>query len=71
MKDEMSGKADLPLIKIWGPDYNMQPPASTRDDSRYPRHDPRYANLKPEEVPLGESFQETGKRVLSYWHENI
>ena len=43
----------------------------TRDDERHSGRDPRYANLRPEEVPLTESLKDTVARFLPYWHETI
>ena len=34
-------------------------------------HDPRYADLAPDELPLAESLKDTVARFLPYWHECI
>ncbi len=34
-------------VKIWRRSYDIQPPALTPDDDRYPGKDPRYAGLSP------------------------
>jgi 2,3-bisphosphoglycerate-dependent phosphoglycerate mutase len=34
-------------------------------------HDPRYASLNPEELPLTESLKDTVARFLPYWHDTI
>lgn len=47
------------------------PPELTKDDSRYPGHDPRYANLQPSELPVTESLATTIERVVPYWEEVI
>ena len=44
---------------------------STPDDPRYPGHDPRYARLTPDELPLTECLKDTVNRFLPYWHETI
>ncbi|MCE1736639.1 2,3-bisphosphoglycerate-dependent phosphoglycerate mutase, partial [Enterobacter hormaechei] len=49
----------------------ITPPDLTKDDERYPGHDPRYANLKPEELPATESLATTIERVVPYWEEVI
>ena len=41
------------------------------DDERYPGKDPRYVNLKPEEVPRTEALKDTITRFLPYWHETV
>ena len=58
-------------VKIWRRSYDVPPPALTKDDPRYPGNDPRYSNLKSEEVPLTECLKDTVARVLPCWHEVI
>jgi 2,3-bisphosphoglycerate-dependent phosphoglycerate mutase len=58
-------------VKIWRRSYDIQPPALTPDDDRYPGKDPRYASLTPEELPLTECLKDTVARTLPYWHETI
>jgi 2,3-bisphosphoglycerate-dependent phosphoglycerate mutase len=58
-------------VKIWRRSYDIQPPALTPDDERYPGRDPRYAGLRPEEVPFTECLKDTVARTLPYWHETI
>jgi 2,3-bisphosphoglycerate-dependent phosphoglycerate mutase len=55
----------------WRRGYAVRPPALSLDDERHPRFDPRYAHLKPEELPSTESLKDTLERVLPYWHEVI
>ena len=43
----------------------------TRDDERHPSHDPRYAALKPSELPDTECLKDTVARFLPLWHEQI
>jgi len=58
-------------VKIWRRSYDIQPPALTPDDDRYPGRDPRYGDLRPEEVPFTECLKDTVARTLPYWHETI
>jgi 2,3-bisphosphoglycerate-dependent phosphoglycerate mutase len=58
-------------VKIWRRSYDIPPPPLTQDDPRHPSHDRRYANLRPEELPLTESLKDTVARFLPYWHETI
>ena len=37
----------------------------------WPGRDPRYASLRPEEVPTGECLKDTVARFLPYWNEAI
>jgi 2,3-bisphosphoglycerate-dependent phosphoglycerate mutase len=58
-------------VKIWRRSYDIQPPALTLDDERYPGKDPRYAGLSAAELPLHECLKDTVARTLPYWHETI
>lgn len=46
-------------VLIWRRSYDVEPPALTADDSRFPGHDPRYASLSDDELPLTESLKTT------------
>jgi 2,3-bisphosphoglycerate-dependent phosphoglycerate mutase len=58
-------------VHIWRRSYDVQPPALAVADPRHPRFDPRYADLKEEELPCTESLKDTLNRVLPYWHNAI
>ncbi len=70
-KAEMAERHGVEQVKIWRRSYDVQPPALTADDPLYPGRDPRYADMKPEEVPLTECLKDTVERFLPYWHETI
>lgn len=58
-------------VHVWRRSYDVQPPALTADDPRFPGHDPRYALLSSEELPLAESLRDTIARVRPCWEELI
>ncbi|HLH32335.1 MAG TPA: 2,3-diphosphoglycerate-dependent phosphoglycerate mutase [Terriglobia bacterium] len=58
-------------VKIWRRSYDIRPPALAPDDERAPNRDPRYADLKPDEIPLTECLKDTVDRVLPYWQQTI
>jgi 2,3-bisphosphoglycerate-dependent phosphoglycerate mutase len=70
-KAETAEKHGMDQVKIWRRSYDIPPPVLTKDDERYPGKDPRYAGLRPEEIPLTESLKDTVARFLPYWHESI
>ena len=70
-KAETAEKHGMEQVKIWRRSYDIQPPALTKDDERYPGKDPRYVNLKPDEVPRTEALKDTVARFLPYWYETI
>jgi 2,3-bisphosphoglycerate-dependent phosphoglycerate mutase len=70
-KAETAEKFGLEQTQIWRRSYDTPPPALTRDDPRWPGNDPRYADLKPEEIPVTECLKDTVARFLPYWHGTI
>ena len=70
-KSETAEKHGEEQVLIWRRSYDIQPPALAEDDERYPDHDPRYANLASDELPLTECLKDTVERFLPYWHEAI
>ena len=58
-------------VHIWRRSYDVEPPALTADDPRFPGHDPRYASLSDDELPLTESLKTTIGRVRPCWEEFI
>ncbi len=70
-KAEMSQQYGDEQVHIWRRSYDVPPPALTSDDPRHPAHDPRYAHLKPGELPPTECLKDTVARFLPYWHDTI
>lgn len=58
-------------VKLWRRSYDVRPPALTREDPRWPGHDPRYKDLAPEDIPFTECLKDTVARFLPFWHETI
>ena len=69
-KAETSAKFGDEQVHIWRRSYDIQPPALTVDDERYPGKDPRYATLTAEELPLTECLKDTVARFLPFWHND-
>jgi 2,3-bisphosphoglycerate-dependent phosphoglycerate mutase len=70
-KDEVKEKYGEDLFKQWRRSYDVQPPALSVTDERYPGKDSRYSDLSSEELPLTESLKDTEARVMPYWKETI
>ena len=70
-KGETAAKHGEAQTKIWRRSFDIPPPPLTLDDPRHPSHDPRYKDLKPEELPLTESLKDTIARFMPYWHATI
>jgi 2,3-bisphosphoglycerate-dependent phosphoglycerate mutase len=70
-KRETAEKFGMEQVHAWRRSYDIPPPELEETDDRFPGRDPRYAGLKPEEVPRTESLKITLERVLPYWHDAI
>jgi 2,3-bisphosphoglycerate-dependent phosphoglycerate mutase len=58
-------------VAIWRRSYAIAPPALSRDDDRFPGHDPLYKDVTVADLPLGESLKDTVDRFLPYWQRII
>ena len=58
-------------VKIWRRSFTVPPPALNPEDPRAPHFDPLYAHIPKQILPLSESLQTTGVRVLPYFYDNI
>lgn len=70
-KAETAERHGAEQVKLWRRSYDVRPPALRPDDERNPARDPRYAELRPEEIPLTESLKDTVARTVPYWHDAI
>ncbi len=58
-------------VLVWRRSYDVPPPPLAADDPRGQRHDPRYAKLAPEQIPLTECLKDTVARVIPFWNERL
>jgi 2,3-bisphosphoglycerate-dependent phosphoglycerate mutase len=58
-------------VRLWRRSYDVRPPALDPGDTRFPGHDPRYADLDADELPRCEALVDTVARFLPYWHDTI
>jgi 2,3-bisphosphoglycerate-dependent phosphoglycerate mutase len=70
-KSETAAKYGEQQVLIWRRSYDIPPTPLTKDDDRFPGHDPRYRGLTPKDLPLTECLKDTVARFLPYWHETI
>jgi 2,3-bisphosphoglycerate-dependent phosphoglycerate mutase len=70
-KAETAAKHGEGQVKVWRRSFDVPPPPLAPDDARHASRDPRYASLKPSEVPLTESLKDTVARFLPYWRDTI
>lgn len=70
-KAETAAEYGEEQVLIWRRAYSIAPNSLSLDDERHPRFDPRYADLKPEELPCTECLKDTVARVIPIWNEAI
>ncbi|WP_370263774.1 2,3-diphosphoglycerate-dependent phosphoglycerate mutase [Limnobacter sp.] len=70
-KSETAAKFGEEQVLIWRRAYAIAPNPMTVDDPRFAGKDPRYAKLKPEEIPLTECLKDTVDRVIPLWKDGI
>ena len=70
-KAETAAKYGDARVKLWRRSYDIQPPALTEDDPRWPGRDPRYHDLASQDIPLTECLKDAVARFLPYWHDAI
>jgi 2,3-bisphosphoglycerate-dependent phosphoglycerate mutase len=70
-KADMARQYGDAQVLVWRRSYDTPPPALEPDDPRGQRHDPRYAGLRPEDVPLTECLKDTVERVMPLWNESL
>lgn len=70
-KKETAAKYGDEQVHIWRRSFDIHPPYLDENDERHPKFDPKYKNLKADELPRGESLKDTIARVLPYWESDI
>jgi 2,3-bisphosphoglycerate-dependent phosphoglycerate mutase len=70
-KADMAKQYGDEQVLVWRRSYDTPPPVLDANDPRGQRNDPRYANLKPGQVPLTECLKDTVARVLPLWNETL
>ena len=70
-KDETKEKYGEEQVILWRRSTDVRPPALSKDDERYPGNDPKYSDLKENELPTTENLIDTIERVMVYWNSDI
>ena len=70
-KAETAAKYGDQQVLTWRRSYDIPPNPLAEDDPRTSFHDPRYASLSREQVPLTECLKDTVARVMPAWSEEI
>ena len=70
-KSQTAKKYGEEQVHLWRRSYDVRPPALEKTDERYPGNDPRYKDLREDELPVSESLKDTLQRLLPYWKKSI
>ena len=70
-KDETRKKYGEEQVRLWRRSVDALPPALTMDDLRYPGNDAKYKDIKLKYLPLTENLNDTIKRTVEYYNEEI
>lgn len=70
-KAETAARHGADQVKIWRRSYDICPPPLAEDDQRHPKHDKRYRDVDPADLPATESLLSTLQRVTPYWEARI
>ena len=70
-KAETAAKFGEEQVKIWRRAYAIAPEPLAEDDPRLALADPRYARLRPQDLPRTECLKDTVARVVPFWNESI
>lgn len=70
-KSETAQQHGEEQVKLWRRSYDIPPPALTKEDERYPGHDPRYRELTEAELPLTECLKDTVERFMPLWEGTV
>lgn len=70
-KAETAEKEGAEQVHQWRRSYDIRPPELTKEDKRYPGHEPMYKNLDEQEIPLAECLKDTVERFLPYWQDVV
>ena len=71
IKSEMAAQYGEEQVHVWRRSYDVRPPQLALSDQRHPSHDPRYAAIPSDQLPCGESLEDTLHRVLPFWNTTI
>merc|ERR1712232_1257732 len=70
-KKETVQKHGADQVQIWRRSFDIPPPEIEKTSEYYPGDDPKYKDLKPDEIPTTECLKDTIARVMPYWEKEI
>lgn len=70
-KSETAKKHGEEQVFKWRRSYDVPPPPLEESDPRHPKHEIKYQNLNPSNIPATECLKDVVERVLPYWNDYI
>ncbi len=70
-KKDMADEYGEEQVHQWRRSYSVKPPQLDSKDKRFPGNERKYQNLLDDQLPRGESLEDTVNRFLPYWKEEI
>ena len=70
-KAETSAKFGQEQVLQWRRSYDIPPPPLPADDPRSVAGDPRYKDLRADEIPASECLRDTVERFMPIWNQDI
>jgi 2,3-bisphosphoglycerate-dependent phosphoglycerate mutase len=70
-KQDTVDKYGKDQVLIWRRSYDIPPPALDESSIHYPGNDPRYKNVRREDLPLTESLKTTKDRFMVDWEQTF
>lgn len=70
-KKDMAERYGEDQVHQWRRSYTTKPPQLERNDKRFPGNERKYNHLTNDELPIGESLEDTVERFLPYWLDQI
>ena len=70
-KAETAARYGDEQVLVWRRAYAIAPEPLPAGDPREAQGDPRYARLRPEEIPRTECLKDTVARVVPFWNDSI
>jgi 2,3-bisphosphoglycerate-dependent phosphoglycerate mutase len=68
---EASTRFGAKQVLIWQRHFSAVPPSISAHDPRFPGFDPLYSDLDTQDLPLTESLQDTQRRLIPCWQDEI
>lgn len=70
-KTETAEKYGDDQVLMWRRSFDVPPAPIPQDDTRHPKYDLRYQDLKMSEIPSTEALKDTINRLIPYWENEI